>query len=114
MKKYAKVVNNETKQCDVGLGTNIEYYKSLGMTEQEVEQAWNGEWYLAGYAPSKPQPTLEEQVVSLENQYQMCRWQREGILAQNSEYSQYTKNKAQEIEDLAEQLRHLTEGGNNE
>ena len=113
MKKYAKVVNEETKACDVGLGTNIEYYKSLGMIEQEVEQAYDGQWYLAGYAPVKPAPTLEEQVVSLENQYQMCRWQREGILAQNSEYSQYTKNKAQEIEDIAEQLR-IQEGGNNE
>lgn len=52
-----------------------------------------------------PEPTLEEQVIALEHQYNMCRWQREGILAQNSEYSQYTKNKAQEIEDLAEELR---------
>ena len=111
MKKYAKVVNNETKACDVGLGTNIEYYKSLGMTEQEVEQAYNGQWYLAGYAPSKPQPTLEQQVIDLENKYQMNRWQREGILAEGSLYSQYSKDKAQEIEDLAEQLRHLTEGG---
>ena len=113
MKKYAIVVNSITKQCDVGLGTNIEYYKSIGMTEQEVEQAWNGEWYLKGYAPSKPQPTLEQQVIDLENKYQMNRWQREGILAEGSLYSQYSKDKAQEIEDLAEQLRHLT-GGNNE
>ena len=113
MKKYAKVINEETKACDVGLGTNTAYYKSIGMTEQEVEQAWNGEWYLKGYAPSKPQPTLEQQVIDLENKYQMNRWQREGILAEGSLYSQYSKDKAQEIEDLAEQLRHLT-GGNNE
>lgn len=102
MKKYAKVSNNETKQCDVGLGTNIEYYKSLGMTEQEVEQAWNGEWYLKGYAPKKP---LQIQVEEKEKQYQMNRWQREGILAEGSLYSQYSKDKAQEIEDLAKQLR---------
>ena len=54
-----------------------------------------------------PEPTLEEQVIALEHQYNMCRWQREGILAPNSEYSDYTKNKAQEIEDLAEELRRL-------
>ena len=113
MKKYAKVVNEETKACDVGLGTNIEYYKSLGMIEQEVEQAYDGQWYLAGYAPVKPTPTLQEQVIALENKYQMNRWQREGILAEGSLYSQYSKNKAQEIEDLAEQLR-IQEGGNNE
>ena len=52
-----------------------------------------------------PEPTLEEQVVRLEREYGMNRWQREGILAEGSLYSQYTKNKAQEIEDIAEQLR---------
>ena len=93
--KYAKVVNEQTKECIVGLGTNVEYFKSLGMTEQEVEQAYNGQWYLAGYAPVKPQPTLEQQVIELENKYQMNRWQREGILAEGSLYSQYSKDKAQ-------------------
>lgn len=55
MVKFAKVVNNETKLCDVGTGTNAEFYKSLGMTEMEVEKAYDGQWYLAGYAPAKPQ-----------------------------------------------------------
>lgn len=105
MKKYAKVVNEQTKQCDVGLGTNIEYYKSIGMTEQEVEQCYDGSYYLKGYAPQKPQPTIQEQVVKLEKQYQMNRWQREIILAQNSGASDYTKTKAQEIENLAKELR---------
>lgn len=105
MKKYAKVVNEQTKQCDVGLGTNIEYYKSIGMTEQEVEQCYDGSYYLKGYAPQKPQPTIKEQVVKLEKQYQMNRWQREIILAQNSGASDYTKTKAQEIENLAKELR---------
>ena len=60
MKKYAKVINNETKECQVGLGTNIEFYKSQGMTEQDVEKAYNGSWYLTGHAPQKPAPTHEE------------------------------------------------------
>ena len=50
-------------------------------------------------------PTLQEQVVALENQYGMNRWQREGILAEGSLFSDYTKTKAQEIETLAAQLR---------
>lgn len=61
MKKYAKIINEETKLCDVGLGTNSASYQSSGMTEQEVEQAYDGNWYLAGYAPEKPEPTYEEQ-----------------------------------------------------
>lgn len=105
MKMYAKIVNQETKQCDVGLGTNIEYYKSIGMTEQEVEQSYDGSWYLKGFAPVKPEPSVQEKVVALEKQYKMNRWQRELILAQNSGASDYTKQKAQEIEDLAKELR---------
>lgn len=54
MKKYAKVTNQETKLCEVGLGTNAEFYKSIGMTEMDVEQAYDGSWYVKGYAPVQP------------------------------------------------------------
>ena len=60
MKKYAKIINEETKACEVGLGTNSTFYQSIGMTEMEVEQAYDGSWYVAGYAPVKPEPTKEE------------------------------------------------------
>ena len=108
MIKYAKIINQETGLCEVGFGTNNKFYASIGMTEMEVEQAYNGEWYLKGYAPAKPEPTLEEQVSSLEQIYGMSRWQREGILAEGSLYSEYTKAKAQEIEDLAKELREVS------
>lgn len=54
MIKYAKIINEETKSCEVGLGTNLSFYQSIGMTEQEVEQSYDGSWYLKGYAPQKP------------------------------------------------------------
>lgn len=54
MKKYARIINEETKQCEVGLGTNSAFYQSIGMSEMEVEQAYDGSWYLKGYAPEKP------------------------------------------------------------
>ena len=60
MIKYAKIINEETKACEVGLGTNTDFYKSIGMTEMEVEQAYNGQWYVLGFAPVKPEPTKEE------------------------------------------------------
>ncbi len=72
MKKYAKIDNELTKQCSVGLSTNIEYYKSIGMTEMDVEQSYNGQWYVAGYAPEPPQPSKEEILAekrALRNQY---------------------------------------------
>ena len=105
MIKYAQIVDEETKKVDVALGTDTEYYESIGMTQMDVEQDWRGQWYLVGYAPVKPEPTLEEQVAALEQQYQMNRWQREGILAEGSLYSDFAKSRAQQIEDLAEQLR---------
>lgn len=108
IKKYAKIINKETKACEVGTGTNTAFYKSIGMSEMEVEQAYNGQWYLKGYAPAKPEPSVEEQVSSLEQTYGMMRWQREGILAEGSLYSDYTRAKAQEIEDLAKELREVS------
>lgn len=53
MIKYAKIINNETKQCEVGTGTNADFYKSIGMSEMDVEMSPAGGWYLAGYAPKK-------------------------------------------------------------
>ena len=39
MKKYAKIVDNNTKACEVGVGTNTDFYKSIGMELLDVEQA---------------------------------------------------------------------------
>lgn len=61
MKKYAKIVNNKTKEVSVGLGANVRFYQSVGMTEIEVERAYNGNWYLSGFAPKEPKKTIEEQ-----------------------------------------------------
>ena len=62
MIKYAKIVNEETKECQVGTGINVKFYQSIGMTEMDVEQAYNGQWYIAGYAQVEPEPTEREQM----------------------------------------------------
>lgn len=59
MLKYAKVLDNQTKLCEVGLGTDSSFYISVGMTEQEVEQAFDSNWYLKGYAPEQPLADLK-------------------------------------------------------
>lgn len=69
MLKYAKIINEETKLCEVGIGTNTEFYKSIGMTEIEVEQAYDGSWYVKGFAPEKPVEELQAQVRAVRNQY---------------------------------------------
>ena len=67
----------------------------------------DGVYTIVENAPT-PEPTIKEQVSSLEQTYGMTRWQREGILAEGSLYSEYTKSKAQEIENLAKQLREVS------
>ena len=59
----------------------------------------------AEYIAKKEYQQLVDEVNTLEKQYQMNRWQREMILAEGSTASDYAKEKAQEIEDLAEVLR---------
>lgn len=63
------------------------------------------EYFIVENAPL-PEPTLEQVVAGLEAQTGLIRPMRELILAENSGASDYAKSKAQEIEHLAEQLRH--------
>lgn len=69
MIKYAKVINEQTGLCDVGIGTNTEFYTSIGMTELDVEQSdIDGNWYLAEKCPHK---TDEEKLKEAkDNKYQ--------------------------------------------
>lgn len=78
MKKYAKIIDENTKVVDVGVGTNTDFYKSIGMTEMEVEQAYNGQWYLQGYAPTKSDDEqaleeLQKEQTSLETQIEQLK-----------------------------------------
>ena len=67
MKKYAKVINKETKLCEVGLGTNSAFYQSIGMVEMEVEQGYDKSWYLFGFAPKRSaKETAQEKIADLE------------------------------------------------
>lgn len=67
MIKYAKIIDETTKQCQVGTGTNVKFYQSIGMTEIDVEQAYNGQWYVKGYAPAQPDKELQADVRAKRN-----------------------------------------------
>ena len=69
MLKYANIINEKTKQCDVGLGSDISFFKSIGMTEMEVEQGYNGVWYVEGYAPQKPQELINQEKIAEYQKY---------------------------------------------
>lgn len=54
MIKYAQLINEETGLCTVGIGTNTEFYKSIGMVELDVQQSdIDNAWYLAEKCPMK-------------------------------------------------------------
>lgn len=63
MLKYAKITDEQTGLCEVGTGTNTAFYKSIGMTEQDVcQSSVDGNWYLSEKCPQKTyeQLLLEE------------------------------------------------------
>ena len=69
MLKYAKVIDEATGIVEIGTGDPEavwqvnedetlyvkDFYKSIGMEEMEVEQAYNGAWYVMGRAPEAPE-----------------------------------------------------------
>ena len=80
MLKYAKITNEQTKECSVGIGTNSAFYQSIGMCEMEVEQAYNGAWYVVGFAPAEPEKSYAEKRVaeypSVGDQLDMIYWDK--------------------------------------
>ena len=54
MLKYAKIINEETGLCEVGIGTNAKFYQSIGMIELDVQQSdIDNSWYIAEKCPMK-------------------------------------------------------------
>lgn len=61
MLKYAKIINEQTGLCEVGVGTNTQFYNSIGMSELDVSQSdIDNCWYLSEKCPQKS----EEQKLS--------------------------------------------------
>ena len=61
MLKYAKIINKESGLVEVGLGTNEEFYQSIGMTELDVQLSdIDGQWYLTEKCPMKTDEQKEQ------------------------------------------------------
>ena len=63
MKHYAMIADEETKVVSVGIGSDTAFYESIGMTLMEVEQGYDGTWYVAGYAPKKPEEQARKEEI---------------------------------------------------
>ena len=71
MFKYAKIKNEETGLCEVGIGTNEAYYQSIGMVQMDVEQSEiDGNWYTAEKCPhSTPQEQADIRRADFESKF---------------------------------------------
>ena len=61
---YVNIIDEKTKLCEVGVGIDIDFYKSIGMEEMEVERAYDGQWYVKGYAPTQPLEQVKAEKVA--------------------------------------------------
>lgn len=84
-------------QPDDGQEYTLSYEQSGG----QIREVWT----LVPAAPEQPTPPLAVQVALLEAQTGLTRAVRELILAKNSGSSQYIKEQAQELENMASPLR---------
>lgn len=68
-KMWATVIDDKTKKCKVGIGTDEELYKKLGMRMIEVDQALDGNYYIKGYAPTTLYvPETQKQIEKLKKE----------------------------------------------
>lgn len=116
MLKFAKILN-ETKICDVYGGKNEEWAIAHGFEEMDVELAYNGAYYLAGYAPVKPREfEINEEIATLKVQldttdykiiksteYQMVGLEAPYDIAQLHSERQELRNKINELEQELEE-----------
>lgn len=62
MIKYAKVINDVSGLCEVAEGSDIDFYKSIGMTQLDIEQSdVDNNWYLSELCPHKSEEEKEQE-----------------------------------------------------
>ena len=54
MKKIVKIINNDSKEVLVGCDMQQDKFLSEGYSPMDVEQAYNGKFYLEGFCPAEP------------------------------------------------------------
>ena len=104
---WLPVVYTEKPQYDIENEKLQEKYfiTNLPPKVNDGQQRIFVEYEIVALTEEEKRDILQNKVFELEQQYNMCRWQREIILSENSQASDYTKTKAQQIEDLAKELR---------
>ena len=102
MIKLAKIINEQTGLCEVGVGTNIQFYNSIGMSELDVSQSdIDNCWYLSEKCPQKSeeQKLSEAKIIKQQENQQALDVARTShtftVSLQNQECEFDTKDKTQ-------------------
>ena len=117
-KRYAK--EQENGSLIVGTGTDVEFYKSIGMELMPVEKGWDGAYYKEGQTPEKPRAIIieeelnEQQKILSSTDWYAIRYADSGveipadIKAKRQAAREKIDELRAEIEDLAKELREVS------
>ena len=118
-KRYAK--EQENGSLIVGTGTDVDFYKSIGMELMSVEKGWDGAYYKEGQTPEKPRAIIikeelnEQQKILSSTDWYAIRYADSGveipadIKAKRQAAREKIDELRAEIEDLAKELRATDE-----
>ena len=87
MLKYAIIIDPEKGMCSIGAGTDENFYESIGMKIMDVEEGYDGNWYLAGMVP-EPVYTVEDYDRAMEEHIRLTRVARGYTTREPSYYLQ--------------------------
>ena len=120
-KRYAK--EQENGSLIVGTGTDVDFYKSIGMELMSVEKGWDGAYYKEGQTPEKPRAIIikeelaEQQSILSDTDWYAIRYADSGveipadIKAKRQAAREKIDELRAEIEALATELRKQFFGG---
>ena len=60
VERWAKIIDEKKKICDVGIGTDDSYYHSIGYKKMDVIKGIDGKWYISGYEPGSFIPDAKQ------------------------------------------------------
>lgn len=65
-----KNIDPDTKEAKIIFrGNDTTFAKSNGFKDMDIEKAYNGKYYLIGYAPKKPEALLADEIRKLRDSY---------------------------------------------
>lgn len=107
-KLYAK--EQENGSLIVGTGTDVDYYKSIGMELMSVERGWDGAYYKEGQSPEKPRDIIiEEELNKQQNILSSTDWYAIRYADSGVEIPVDIKAKRQAARERIDELREETE-----